>query len=112
MPDSFPPRYIGGYLNSQEVQLELGVPLNATGFSATVFNGSFRPQDVSCTGLELTAAAYMHTGDFVSGSNLPYLGSLLDQGVKVALVYGDRDYQCNCTSASHVSVCVLRVSGN
>lgn len=26
------------------------------------------------------------------------LGDLLDQGVKVALVYGDSDYQCNCKS--------------
>jgi hypothetical protein len=38
----------------------------------------------------------MSTGDFVLGKNLEILGKLLDQGVKVALVYGDRDYQCNC----------------
>lgn len=38
----------------------------------------------------------MSTGDFVLGKNLEILGNLLDQGVKVALVYGDRDYQCNC----------------
>ena len=40
----------------------------------------------------------MSTGDFVLGKNLALLGSLLDQGIKVALVYGDRDYQCNCES--------------
>lgn len=38
----------------------------------------------------------MATGDFVLGKNLAALGELLDQGVKVALVHGDRDYQCNC----------------
>jgi carboxypeptidase D len=48
MPDSFPPRYLGGYLNEKAVQLELGVPLNATGFSATVFNGAFHLERVSC----------------------------------------------------------------
>jgi len=32
----------------------------------------------------------------VRGHNLAALGRLLDQGVKVALVYGDSDYQCNC----------------
>jgi hypothetical protein len=43
----------------------------------------------------------MSTGDFVLGKNLQLLGDLLDQGVKVALVYGDRDYQCNCESWNH-----------
>ncbi len=45
-----------------------------------------------------TEAAFRSTGDFVLGKNLVALGNLLDQGVKVALVYGDRDYQCNCKS--------------
>ena len=36
------------------------------------------------------------SGDFVKGHNLDFLGQLLDDGVKVALVYGDKDYQCNC----------------
>ena len=40
---------------------------------------------------------YNKTGDFVRGKNLAILGELLDRGVKVALMYGDRDYQCNCT---------------
>jgi carboxypeptidase D len=40
--------------------------------------------------------AFLSTGDFVLGKNLAALGNLLDQGIKVALVYGDRDYQCNC----------------
>jgi carboxypeptidase D len=45
----------------------------------------------------------MATGDFVFDHNIAMLGDLLDQGVKVALVYGDSDYQCNCRSHPRVS---------
>jgi hypothetical protein len=79
-PDSFPPKFAAGYLNSREVQLALGVPLNFTGLSTAV------------------AQAFVETGDFIRGHNLELLGNLLDKGVRVALVYGDRDYQCNCES--------------
>ncbi|KAK4118314.1 alpha/beta-hydrolase [Parathielavia appendiculata] len=88
MPDAFPPRYVGGYLNSKEVQLELGVPLNMSGISMPVWN------------------AFMQTGDFVLGNNLPYLGNLLDEGVKVALVYGDRDFQCNWYGGEQISLAI------
>lgn len=40
--------------------------------------------------------AFDVTGEFVLGKTLDMLGALLDNGVKVALVYGDKDYQCNC----------------
>ncbi|EAQ88636.1 hypothetical protein CHGG_05255 [Chaetomium globosum CBS 148.51] len=88
MPHSFPPRYAGGFLNSEEVQRELGVPLNITGLSTAVFS------------------AFMSTGDFVLGQNLDILGKLLDQGVKVALVYGDRDYQCNWYGGEQISLAI------
>ncbi|AEO67394.1 uncharacterized protein THITE_2144774 [Thermothielavioides terrestris NRRL 8126] len=86
MPNSFPPKYLAGYLNSREVQLELGVPLNVTGLA----NG--------------VNQAFTATGDFVLGKGIDKLGSLLDQGVKVALVYGDRDYQCNWYGGEQVSL--------
>ncbi|KAK4096183.1 alpha/beta-hydrolase [Parathielavia hyrcaniae] len=88
MPESFPTRYAGGYFNSKEVQLELGVPLNMSGIALTVWN------------------AFMQTGDFVLGNNIPYLGSLLDEGVKVALVYGDRDFQCSWYGGEQVSLAI------
>ena len=47
----------------------------------------------------MQAVAYALSGDFVRGKNLAILGQLLDRGVKVALMYGDRDYQCNCEFA-------------
>ncbi|THX08344.1 alpha/beta-hydrolase [Aureobasidium pullulans] len=78
---SFPPRWAAGYLNNATVQEDLGVPLNFTGFSATI------------------AGEFEAAGDFLKGDNLAILGQLLDRGVKVALMYGDRDYQCNCECA-------------
>lgn len=48
-------------------------------------------------------------GDFVKGNNLDILGQLLDRGVKVALVYGDRDYQCNCKTLGFDPVRTQRV---
>jgi len=81
VPFSYPPKYYAAYFNSGEVQRELGVPLNITGLSTAVYESFL-----------------FKTGDFVRGHQLAQLGGLLDKGVKVALVYGDRDYQCNCES--------------
>jgi carboxypeptidase C (cathepsin A) len=44
------------------------------------------------------------TGDFILGNGLKKLGKLLDRGVKVALVYGDRDYQCNWLGGEAISL--------
>ena len=41
----------------------------------------------------------MFTGDYFRGYSAE-LGALLDTGIKVALIYGDRDYQCNCKSTT------------
>jgi Serine carboxypeptidase len=46
------------------------------------------------------------TGDFVRGHSLANLGALLDKGVKVALVYGDRDYQCNWLGGEAISLAI------
>jgi hypothetical protein len=75
---NFPPRWAAGYLNNATVQADLGVPLNFTGFSAVV------------------AQEFEASGDFMKGDGLAILGQMLDRGVKVSLLYGDRDYQCNC----------------
>ncbi|OIW27065.1 alpha/beta-hydrolase [Coniochaeta ligniaria NRRL 30616] len=88
VPGDFPPRYAAGFLNSKEVQLELGVPLNFSGLSVAA------------------ATAFVKTGDFVRGRNLAILGELLDGGVKVALVYGDRDYQCNWYGGEQISLAI------
>ena len=45
--------------------------------------------------------AFTATGDYarkdIRGGSLQDLAYLLDNGVKVALLAGDRDYACNCT---------------
>jgi carboxypeptidase C (cathepsin A) len=87
-PEAFPPKWAAGYLNSAEVQQALGVPLNFTGGSAVIMT------------------TFNKTGDFVRGKQLAQLGNLLDRGVKVALVYGDRDYQCNWLGGEALSLAI------
>lgn len=84
----FPPKYAAGYLNSAEVQKALGVPLNFTGYS------------------DVVNEVFTKTGDFVLGRNLAVLGELLDRGVKVALMYGDRDFQCNWLGGEAISLAI------
>lgn len=67
-----------GYLNQRHIQDELGVQLNFSGNSPVV------------------AHAFSSTGDNVKAGYLEALGSILDSGVNVALIYGDRDFACNC----------------
>ncbi|KIX10249.1 uncharacterized protein Z518_01330 [Rhinocladiella mackenziei CBS 650.93] len=88
LPDSFPPKYAAGYLNRRDIQSHLGVLLNFTGMSEAVSNG------------------FTATGDFVLGHNLAALGKFLDQGIKVALMYGDRDYQCNWLGGEQISLAI------
>ncbi|KAF2029598.1 alpha/beta-hydrolase [Setomelanomma holmii] len=87
-PQAFPPKYAAGYLNNASIQQALGVPLNWTGQSIPI------------------ALGFDRTGDFVLGKTLEKLGSLLDRGVKIALVYGDRDYQCNWLGGEAISLAI------
>ena len=72
-----------GWLNQRNVQASLGVPLNFSANSQT------------------TNHLFSETGDNIKGDQVRVLGDLLDRGVQVVLVYGDRDYACNCKS-SHI----------
>lgn len=69
--------------NQPWVQAELGVPLNYTSGNDRVFQSVF----------------LFGVGDMMR-YGLEYLGGLLNRGIKVAMVYGDRDYRCNCTRSS------------
>ncbi|KAF2667173.1 putative serine carboxypeptidase [Microthyrium microscopicum] len=84
--DSFPPNYMIGYLGQRWVQEALGVPLNFTMSSNAVF------------------AAFNGVGDYSRGSMLEDIGFVLDQGIKVAMVYGDRDFACNWIGGENVSL--------
>ena len=87
-PDPFPPQYFLGYFTNQYVQVALGVPVNFTEST----NG--------------VAAGFESTGDYARGGFLEDLGYLLEKGVKVALIYGDRDYACNWYGGEEVSLAV------
>lgn len=91
-PKAFPPVWAAGYLNNATVQQALGVPLNFTGASA------------------LDMVSFNKSGDFVRGHQRAQLGSLLNKGVKIALVYGDRDYQCNWMGGEKLSLAIESTS--
>ncbi|KAL1884177.1 hypothetical protein VTK73DRAFT_5313 [Phialemonium thermophilum] len=87
LPDPFPPPYAVGYLNTLGVQQQLGAHVNLT-----------EPSN-------LVANLFVSTGDF-QRSHLQEVATLLDAGVKVALIHGDRDYQCNWMGGEAVSLAV------
>ncbi|KAK8085051.1 serine carboxypeptidase [Apiospora hydei] len=90
LPDSsFPPsqRYLS-YLNTAQAQAALGAALNYT---------ETNPQVV---------AAFRATGDYERQSLVPQLAALLDRGIRIGFVYGDRDYICNWYGGEAVSLAV------
>ncbi|KAI9728081.1 MAG: hypothetical protein M1834_007797 [Cirrosporium novae-zelandiae] len=68
---------VPGFLNQHHVQKALGVPVNFSLLSQAVYGGFRATRDGDRTGF------------------LESISYLLSRGIKVALVYGDRDYICN-----------------
>ncbi|KAI0871702.1 carboxypeptidase S1 [Hypoxylon argillaceum] len=87
--DPFPAPHMHGYLRQATVLSALGVPVNHTAESHAVgssFDGTF---------------------DMIHGGFLSAVADLLDRGgVKVHLVYGDRDYACNWVGGEAASLAV------
>jgi hypothetical protein len=77
------------YLNRPEVLASLGVPVNWTYDSNMITSLYGFPSD--------WPFPINGTGDAFRQAGLPELEYLLGEGVKVALVYGDRDYRCPWT---------------
>jgi hypothetical protein len=86
--DPFPPPYMFGYLTESDVLGALGVPVNFTFASPTVAN------------------AFQSTNDMTHGGFVEAVGYLLDHGVKVHMMYGDRDYACNWFGGEDASLAV------
>ncbi|PVH90858.1 alpha/beta-hydrolase, partial [Periconia macrospinosa] len=86
-PRVFPPVW-AGYFNNATIQQALGVPLNFTGVSP------------------LNMQSFNMTGDFIRGHQRENLATLLNKGVKVALVFGDRDYNCNWMGGEALSLAI------
>ncbi|KAI0019811.1 carboxypeptidase S1 [Xylariomycetidae sp. FL0641] len=87
-PSPFPASFYYGYLNQPHVQRALGAPLNFTQSSGAV------------------SAAFRGIGDYPRPGWTEDLGGLLAAGVKVHLVYGDRDYACNWLGGEAVSLAI------
>ncbi len=92
-PDPYPPAYADGFFNQAWVQKELGVPVNFTA-SSLLANNVF----------------LYGAGDPVKVEGLESVEYLLDHGVKVAMIYGDRDYRCPWNGAEKLSL-ALRWQG-
>lgn len=84
----FPPDTYLEYLNSAAVQAAIGSPVNYTQDNAGVYE------------------AFLQTGDYERGDQISQLSDLLAAGVRVALIYGDRDYICNWLGGEAVSFSV------
>lgn len=91
-PDSFPPNTYLEYLNSEAVQASIGALVNFTETSSPVFN------------------AFLSTGDYDRGNQISDMSYLLSLGVRVALIYGDRDYICNWVGGEAVSFSIAAQS--
>ncbi|KAK5115280.1 hypothetical protein LTR62_001480 [Meristemomyces frigidus] len=85
--DPTPPTYFIDYLNTAAVQNALGVDLNYTADSSNQVGKGFSS-----------------TGDFVYSSLIADLETILNNGVRVALYYGDADYICNWFGGQAVSL--------
>ncbi|EEA24475.1 hypothetical protein TMatcc_007577 [Talaromyces marneffei ATCC 18224] len=89
--DPFPPNYFMGYLSQSWVLGAIGAAVNWTESVESVYN------------------AFQSTGDYARSDVLGYLRDIayiLDQGIKVTLVYGDRDFACNWIGGEEVSLAV------
>ncbi|KAK0666722.1 putative carboxypeptidase [Cercophora samala] len=87
-PETFPGMEWVGYFNQDWVQATLGVPVNFTSGSRST-GGVF----------------FAMTGDPMR-HDLSDLRYVLQNGIKVAMVYGDLDYRCNWFGGEEISLAV------
>ncbi|KAF2664858.1 putative carboxypeptidase S1 [Microthyrium microscopicum] len=85
-PDPHP--YMIGYLARQDVQKALGVPVNYTEV------------------IESVNQVFTKTGDMNRPGPMDDLAYLLDNGIKVHMMYGDRDGTCNWIGGETVSLAI------
>lgn len=91
--DPLPSSLYLDYLNQADVQNAIGTPINYTQDSLSVFG------------------AFNRTGDYARDGNIQDIVRLLQGGVRVALIYGDRDYICNWIGGEAVSLAIADSAG-
>jgi carboxypeptidase C (cathepsin A) len=84
--DPFPAPYMSGYLMEESILEALGTPVNYSMISSSV------------------SESFSSTHDELLGGFLDATAYLLDSGVKVHMMYGDRDYACNWVGGERVSL--------
>lgn len=87
-PSPTPPNFHLGFLNQPHIQQALGVPVNWTVLSGPIKN------------------RFSDLGAYPRDASLENMAYLLDNGVKVALMYGDRDMSCNWYGGEQVSLAI------
>ncbi|KAF2028435.1 alpha/beta-hydrolase [Setomelanomma holmii] len=85
---SYPPPWYESWLNQPHVQQGLGVPLNWTQSNSAV------------------ARAFRNIGDYPRPGWKEDPAYLLEEGIKVTLIYGDRDYACNWYGGELLSLAI------
>lgn len=85
--DPFPAPHMVGYLTQESVLGAIGSPVNFTKYSSAV------------------AAAFSRTDDEYDGFT-DALGYLLDSGIKVHMMFGDRDHACNWVGGEAASLAI------
>ncbi|KAB5583123.1 serine carboxypeptidase [Coniochaeta sp. 2T2.1] len=93
IPDSYPSYHYATYLNTRRVQDAIGARVNYSDSSPEVYS------------------AFQSTGDWQRGPMAPKLAALLNRGVRIGLVYGDRDFICNWIGGEAVSLAVADLAG-
>ncbi|KAI0124262.1 putative carboxypeptidase S1 [Xylariales sp. AK1849] len=88
VPDPFPHSYPYGFLARDWVLEALGAEVNYTQQS------------------NLVGAGFQSDGDFAAGGFTEDIASLLDAGVRVALINGDRDFRCNWVGGEAISLTI------
>ncbi|KAL7941516.1 Alpha/Beta hydrolase protein [Trichoderma barbatum] len=86
--DPFPASHAYGYLTEESVLSAIGSPVNFTATSSAV------------------SSNFASTRDELHGGFIDAVGYLLDNGVKVHMMYGDRDYACNWIGGERASLAV------
>lgn len=91
--DPFPSYGFVDYLNQGSVLSAIGSPVNYTMNSRAVY------------------FAFDATGDLSRGQTIPRIAKLLNSGVRIGLIYGDRDYICHWFGGEAISLEVAKQAG-
>jgi carboxypeptidase C (cathepsin A) len=92
-PDSYPPRFYSTYLNTPGIQASIGTQVNYTDFNPGVYS------------------LFYTTGDPQRITAIPKLAALLQSGIRIGLIYGDRDFICNWMGGEAVSLALADAAG-